>query len=316
MKIRSATVFGGSGFLGRYVVRRLAADGVRIRAAVRDPEAANFLKPMGDVGQVVPVQVNVRHDGSVRRAVEGADAVINLVGLLYQAGPQRFDAVHVGGARAIATAAAEAGVSRLVHVSAIGADADADSAYARTKAQGEAAVRAAFPDAAIVRPSVVFGPEDGFFNLFGWLATILPALPLVGGGKTRFQPVYVGDVAEAIARILADNATRGTTFEFGGPSAYSFRELLEYILRETGRKRLLLPVPFGLAKLEAFFLQLAPKPLLTMDQVELLKTDNVPSGQHPGLTDLGVQPHSLEAIVPSYLHRYRRGGRLQPSRLG
>lgn len=316
MKIRSATVFGGSGFLGRYVVRRLAADGVRIRAAVRDPEAANFLKPMGDVGQVVPIQANVRHASSVRRAVEGADAVINLVGLLYQAGPQRFDAVHVFGAGTIAKASAEAGVGRLVHVSAIGADPESEAAYARTKAAGEAAVREAFPDATVVRPSVVFGPEDDFFNRFGWLATLLPALPLIGGGETKFQPVYVGDVAEGIARILADDESKGQTFEFGGPSAYSFRQLLEYILRETGRKRLLLPLPFALAKLEAFFLQLAPKPILTMDQVELLKTDNLPSGQCPGLADLGVQPHSLEAIVPSYLYRYRRGGRLQPSRLG
>lgn len=316
MKIRSATVFGGSGFLGRYVVRRLAADGVRIRAAVRDPEAASFLKPMGDVGQVVPVQANVRHAGSIRRAIEGADAVINLVGLLYQAGPQRFDSVHVWGAGEIAKAAAEVGTGRLVHLSAIGADAESESSYARTKAEGEKAVRAAFPDATVVRPSVVFGPEDDFFNRFGWLATMLPVLPLIGGGETKFQPVYVGDVAEGIARILADDTSKGATYEFGGPSRYSFRELLAYILRETGRKRLLLPLPFGLAKLEAFFLQLAPKPLLTMDQVELLKTDNLPSGQCPGLTDLGVQPHSLESIVPSYLHRYRRGGKLQPSRLG
>ena len=316
MQIRSATVFGASGFLGRYVVRRLASEGIRIRAAVRDPEAAGHLKPMGDVGQVVPIQANVRHAASVRRAVQGADAVINLVGLLFPSGPQRFDAIHVRGAHLIAEAAAEAGVRRLVHVSAIGADPESESAYARTKAEGEAAVREAFPDATIVRPSIVFGPEDDFFNRFGWLATLLPALPLIGGGTTRFQPVYVADVAEGIGRILADDACRGATYEFGGPTAYSFRELMAYILQQTGRKRLLLPVPYGIAKLEAFFLQLLPKPLLTMDQVELLKHDNLPSGDVPGLAELGLVPRSVEAIVPSYLYRYRRGGRLQPSRLG
>lgn len=316
MQIRTATVFGGSGFLGRYVIRRLAADGVRIRAAVRDPERAGFLKPMGEVGQVVPVQANVRHDGSVRRAVAGADAVINLVGLLYEAGPQRFDAVHVQGARAIAEAAAESGAGRLIQISAIGADSESEANYARTKAEGEAAARAAFPNATIVRPSIVFGPEDDFFNRFGHLATLLPALPLIGGGRTRFQPVYVADVAEGIARLLADAETRGAVYEFAGPTVYSFEELLRYILKETGRRRLLLPLPFGLAKLEAAFLQLAPKPMLTMDQVELLKQDNVFGGDYPGLADLGLVPRSVEAIVPSYLYRYRRGGRLQPSRLG
>lgn len=316
MQIKSATVFGASGFLGRYVVRRLAADGVRIRAAVRDPEGAGFLKPMGDVGQVVPIQANVRHEGSVRRAVAGADVVINLVGLLYQGGPQRFDAVHVRGAHLIAKAAAEAGARRLLQVSAIGADAESESTYARTKAEGEAAARAAFPDVTIVRPSIVFGPEDDFFNRFGWLATLLPVLPLIGGGETRFQPVYVADVAEGMARLLGDDASKGAVYEFGGPTVYSFKELLEYILAVTGRKRLLLPLPFALAKLEAFFLQLLPKPLLTMDQVELLKVDNLPGGECPGLADLGVLPHTVEAIVPSYLYRYRRGGRLQPSRLG
>lgn len=310
MQLHNVTVVGGSGFLGRYMVKRLAEAGVRVRVAVRDPEAAAFLKPMGDVGQVVPVQANVRNAASVARAVAGSDAVVNLVGILYQAGPQRFDAVHAEGAGTVARAAAEAGVQRLIHVSAIGASDDSEAQYARSKAAGEAAVREAFPAATIMRPSVVFGPEDGFFNLFGWLATISPILPLVGGGHTRFQPVYVGDVAAAVGTALGDDATAGVTYELGGPRIYSFRELMELVLEVTGRRRLLVPVPFAIAKIEAMFLQLLPRPLLTMDQVELLKSDNVADEALPGLAELGVTPTPAESVVPSYMARYRKGGRL------
>jgi len=312
MQLNNVTVFGGSGFLGRYLVKRLAADGMRVRAAVRDPEAAAFLKPMGEVGQVMPVQANIRHRASVEQAVAGADAVVNLVGILYQSGPQRFDQVHAEGAGLVAGAAAEAGVQRLVQVSAIGADRYGGAHYARSKAAGEAAVQEAYPAATIVRPSVVFGPDDNFFNLFARLATLSPALPLVGGGETRFQPVYVGDVAEGIQRILHDDATAGRTYEFGGPRVYSFRELMELVLEQTGRRRLLLPLPFAIAKIQALFLQMAPRPLLTMDQVELLKQDNVVDDEAPGLPDLGITPTPADAVLPSYMHRYRRGGR-QPA---
>jgi len=309
MQIDNVTVFGGSGFIGRYLIKRLAARGCRVRAAVRDPEAASFLKPMGEVGQVMPVQANIRDEASVARAVAGADAVVNLVGVLYSRGAQSFERVHADGAGSIARAAADAGVSRVLHVSAIGADADSGAAYARSKAAGEAAVRAARPDATIVRPSVVFGPEDSFFNLFAWLATFSPVLPLIGGGHMRMQPVYVGDVAEGLDRLLADDADTGQTYEFGGPRIYTFRELMELVLEQTGRRRLLVPLPYAVAKIDALFLQMAPRPLLTMDQVELLKTDNVVAEGTPGLAELGITPTPAEAVLPSYLYRYRRGGR-------
>ncbi|MBM3489019.1 MAG: complex I NDUFA9 subunit family protein [Alphaproteobacteria bacterium] len=310
MRIDNVTVFGGSGFLGRHLVRRLAQAGARVRVAVRDPEAAAFLKPMGDVGQVMPMAANLRHEASVRQAVAGADAVVNLVGILYQRGGQRFAAVHAQGARRVAAAAKAAGVRRLVHVSAIGADLASSAEYARSKALGELAVTEAFADASIVRPSLVFGPEDDFFNRFAALARLLPALPLLGGGTTRFQPVYVGDVAEAIHVILRRPETAGQIYELGGPRSYSFKELLQYVLKETGRNRLLLPLPFGLAKFQAAFLQLLPVPPLTPDQVELLRQDNVVSPGRPGLADLGIAPTPLEVIVPSYLFRFRRHGQL------
>lgn len=315
MAVSNITIFGGSGFIGRYLVRRLAAKGHRIRVAVRDPEAAMFLKPAGDVGQVVPIQANLRHKGSIQRAVAGADIVINSVGILFEGGAQRFAAVHVHGAEAIAEAAAEAGARRLIHLSAIGADADSMSLYARSKAAGEARVQAAFPNSAILRPSVVFGAEDGFFNLFGQMSVYAPALPLVGGGLTKFQPVFVDDVAAAGALLATDNPLTGIV-ELGGPRVYSFRELLELTLAETGRNCLLLPLPFELAKIVAFFTQLLPTPPLTQDQVELLRRDNVVSGDYPGLSDLGLTAHGAEAILPSYMVRYRRGGQFSESRLG
>lgn len=316
MAIRNVTVFGGSGFLGRYVVKRLAARGMRVRVAVRDPERAAFVKPMGDVGQVAPVQANIRDQASVARAVDGADAVINCVGILYERGRQRFAAVHADGAGRIAAAAAAAGVGRLLHVSAIGADVDATARYARSKGEGEQAVRDAFAGATIVRPSIMFGPEDDFFNRFALLAQFLPALPLIGGGKTKFQPVYVGDVATAIEGMLDDSGTGGKTYELGGPRVYTFEELLRLLLQQIGRRCLLLPVPFGVVKFQAAFLQMLPVPPLTMDQVELLKSDNVVSEGAEGLDTLGLRATPLEGILPTYIYRYRRGGKLTPSRLG
>ncbi len=316
MTVRNVVVFGGSGFLGRHLVRILAKTGTRVRIASRDPERSGWLRPLGDVGQVTPVQANVRYPGSVAAAVAGADAVVNLVGILSQWGAQKFEAVHAEGAAAVAQAAAEAGARRLVHVSAIGADAQSSSRYARSKAAGEAAVRDAFPDAVIVRPSVLFGPEDGFFNMLASLARFTPVLPLIGGGATRFQPVYVGDVAGAIAAILNDDEIKAECYELGGPRILTFREVLEHIVAEIGRPRVLLPVPFALAKFEAYFLQMWPKPLLTVDQVELLKQDTVADPARPGLAALAIAPTPLEAITPSYLQRYRKGGRAIARPLG
>ncbi len=306
------TVFGGSGFLGTQVVRVLAKRGLRIRVAVRRPWLGYKLHMLGDVGQIEVVQANAREPASLARVLDGADACVNLVGVLYEHGRQKFESVHVDGARNIAAAAAAAGVTRLVHVSAVGADAKSASKYGRTKAAGEAAVRERFPTASIVRSSIVFGPGDGFFNLFGWMATLSPVLPLIGGGQTRFQPVFVGDVAEAVARCVVDPTTEGRTFELGGPATYSFKELLQLICRETGRSPLLMPVPFPVARLMGAFGDLVAitpiPPWVTSDQVDLLRTDNVVAEGAAGLADLGVQPTALEPILPTYLYRYRRGG--------
>ena len=301
------TVFGGSGFLGRHTVRALAKAGWRIKIATRHPNRAFFLRPLGTVGQIDFVKCDVADADSVAQALTGSSAVINLTGILFEKG-QSFEDVQAQGAGNIATAAAAAGVSQLVHVSAIGADEDSDSGYAETKAEGEQFVREAFPNAVILRPSIIFGPEDGFFNKFAQMARFLPALPLVGGGRTRFQPVFVGDVAQAIVASLNREDAAGRTYELGGPATYSFKELLEIILFQIGRKRFLVPLPFGLAMIKAAFLQLLPNPILTIDQVRLLKKDNVVSPTAAGLKDLGIAPTSVEAVVPSYLWRYRAKG--------
>ena len=315
MATRRATVFGGSGFIGRNLIRRLAAQGWLIAAAERDPVRAEFLRPMGGVGQIVPIGVNILDETAVARAVAGADVVVNLVGILYESDKYTFDAVHRAGAERIARLARVAGVRRVVHVSALGADVRSPALYARTKAAGEAAMRAAFPETTILRPSIVFGPEDQFFNRFAGMARLSPVLPLIGGGETKFQPVYVGDVADAAAKLLADERASGV-WELGGPRVYTFKELMQLVLRETGRRRLLLPLPFGLAKFQAAFMQFLPKPPLTPDQVELLRRDNVVADGARTLKDLGLAPTPAEAVVPSYLARYRRGGKLAPSRLG
>lgn len=313
------TVFGGSGFLGRHVVRALLKRGWRVRAAVRRPDLAGHLQPLGMVGWVQPVQANLRYRWSVDRAVEGADAVVNLVAIMTQSGRQRLDAVNVFGARAVAEATRKAGIKRLVHVSAIGADLEAGSAYARSKGEGEAAVRETLPDAVIMRPSIVFGPEDNFFNRFAGLARVMPALPLIGGGKTRFQPVFVGDVARAIADSVEGKAQSGTTYELGGPEVKTFRECLELILAAIERKRLLVPLPFPLATAAASILQLLPKPLLTVDQVRQLRVDNVVSEaalrEGRTLAAFGIEPDTLAAILPTYLIRFRPRGQFERRRL-
>jgi uncharacterized protein YbjT (DUF2867 family) len=306
------TVFGGSGFLGRHVVRALAKRDYRIRVAVRRPELAGHLQPLGRVGQIHAVQANLRYPASVEAAMRDSHAAINLVGILTEGGAQRFEAVHGAGPGAVAKAAAAAG-ARMVHVSAIGADENSPAHYARTKALGEQAVLSALPAATILRPSVVFGPEDDFTNRFAALARIAPALPLIGGGLTRMQPVYVGDVATAVADAVDGKTRPGATYELGGPEVLTMREIMEIILRVIERRRMLLSLPFGLAKFQAHFLRFAPGPLkLTPDQVRLLRSDNVvsPHAKAAGLTleGLGITPDSLEAIAPQYLWRFRKTG--------
>ena len=311
---RLVTVFGGSGFLGRHTVRALARRGWRVRAAVRRPDLAGHLQPMGAVGQIHPVQANVRFEDSVARAIEGADAVVNLVGILASGGRQTFDAVHVDGARAIGAAARRAGADTLIHVSAIGADQAATAHYARSKGAGEVAIREEFAGTIILRPSIVFGPEDEFFNRFARLAQLSPIIPLIGG-KTRFQPVYVGDIATAIAEALDGNATAGTTYELGGPDVLTFRELLDKTLAYADHRRPLLPVPFGLAKLMAALTWPLPNAVrpMTVDQVRMLQNDTVVSeaamSEGRTLAELGVpQPHAVDTVVPTYLERFRPKG--------
>jgi NADH dehydrogenase len=293
------------------VVRELAPLGYRNRVAVRRPDLAGHLQPLGTVGQIMPVQANVRFPDSLIAATLNAHAVINLVGILHSRGAQTFEAVHAAGAEAAARAAKEAGASVFIQFSALGAASAHPSVYARTKAEGEARARAAFEAAIVIRPSIVFGPEDDFFNRFAAMSRYSPVLPLIGG-RTRFQPVYVGDVARAAAILVERGLSDGTTWELGGPEVFTFRELLRFMLRTVGRRRLLLPVPFFLARLPALFLQLLPNPMLTVDQVRLLKTDNVVSeaARREGrtLAGLNVVPRSVEAIVPAYLYRYRRQG--------
>jgi NADH dehydrogenase len=325
------TVFGGSGGIGRQVVKSLARRGYQVRVAVRDPQAALFLKPMGDVGQVTPVQANIREVVSVGRAVAGANAVVNLVGILHEGGAQRFGTVQGQGAASVAEAAAVAGVKSLVHISAIGASTTSPSAYARSKAAGEAAVRKAFPGASILRPSVVFGPHDEFFIRFAAMARLPIPLPvfgcgmprmtmdglkIYGDGGTRFQPVYVGDVADAVVACLERPDTRGRLYELGGPRTYSFCEIMELVLQQTRRWRPLIPVPFGIASLIGFFAEFLPKPLLTRDQVKQLAENNVVSGDEATFADLGIEPKAAEVMLTSCLEVYRRGGRYTTTQPG
>ena len=323
--MRIVTIFGGTGFLGRHIVQRLARTGCGIRVATRRPELAGFLRPCGDVGRVAPVQANVRDEASVRRAVAGADAVVNLTGILNERGKQTFHAVHVAAAGRIARAAADAGASHLLHVSALGADAASPSDYARSKAAGEAAVREAFPSATLFRPGLVFGPEDNFFNRFAAMVRLVPVLPLFfdglprmkldglfptpefEAGTTRFQPVFVGDIAEAAERALDGAAAQGRTYELGGPSVYSYAELMALVARETGRNAFMVPVPFLAAAVLAQVAQFAPAPPLTPDQVKLLRIDNVAAPDAPGLADLGIAATAAELILPTYLRGHRRG---------
>lgn len=309
------TVFGGSGFVGRSIVRELSRRGALVTVGCRSTEAAKFLKPMGTVGQVTPVRTDVTRYDQVARALEGADLAISLVGILHQSGRNSFEAVHAAAPGMIARAASDAGIRRLVHVSAIGADPASRSEYARTKAAGEEAVLAGFPSATVMRPSIVFGPDDSFFNRFGAIATIAPALPLFGGGATRFQPVYVQDVARAVLAALEKSDAQGRTYELGGPGTYTMREIMKLVITYTGRRRALVPVPFPIARLKASVLELLPNPPLTRDQLEMLKSDNVADPDLPGLADLGIEPTACEVVLPTYLDRFRPGGRYNQRRV-
>lgn len=312
------TVFGGSGFVGRHLVRALAQRGWRVRVAVRRPDLAGHLQPLGGVGQIQPVQANVRNPASVAHAVAGADAVVNLVGILSESGRNTFGAVQAQGARTIAQAVAAAGITRLVHMSALSANAASVSDYAASKSYGETSVLDAVPQAMILRASVIFGPEDKFFNRFAALARMAPAIPLIGGGETKFQPVFVGDVAEAIVACLEGKASPGKTYELGGPAVASFRQLMEYVLKETGRTRMPVSIPFWAARLQASVLQILPKAPLTVDQVNLLEYDSVVSAEAARegrtLEGLGIRPTAYESIVPSYLYRFREHGQFERTR--
>lgn len=323
---RLVTVFGGSGFVGRHIVRALAREGWRVRVAVRRPDLAWFLRPLGGVGQVEPVQANLRYSDSIKAALVGASAVVNAVGITSQSGRQNYEAVHVFGAAEVARAAKSAGIGALVHVSGIGADAASRNAYIASKGQGEAAVREAFPGAVVLRPSVVFGPEDEFFNRFAALARALPALPLFGGGATKLQPVFAGDVGLATVRTLDDPATAGKTYELGGPDVMSLREAVEMTLRVTDRERALVPLPFAISRLLASGTQFAsavslgafPKALTaTRDQIDLLRVDNVvsPAAVADGRTlrGLGIAAQGAEAVTPAYLYRFRKTGQYASS---
>jgi NADH dehydrogenase len=308
------TVFGGSGFVGHQVVRRLARDGFRVRVASRKPSHVLSLQPLGSVGQIALVRADIRNEAEVVRALEGAEAVVNLVGILKESGRRTFAAVHVQGAATVARCAARAGARRLVHVSAIGADAASRSAYARSKAEGERAVREAFPRATVLRPSIVFGAGDGFFNRFANLMRLSRVIfPLFGGGRTKFQPVFVGDVADAVVSAIADESAGGRIYELGGPAVYTFREILELISRVIERKRAFIPIPFFMLDLGAALTGWLPFAPVTLDQARLLRKDNIvkagPDAANVGtLSDLGVRPTAVEAVVESYLYAYRPTG--------
>ena len=311
-KTKVATVFGGSGFIGRYVVQRLVKAGYVVRVPTRNPANAQFLRPLGDVGQVVPMAMPLSREG-ITAAVTGAEVVVNLLGILYETRRQTFQHVHVDLPALMAEEAARAGVTRFIHISAIGANANSEANYAQSKAAGELAVRGSFPTATVLRPSIVFGPEDAFFNRFAAMSSFAPALPLIGGGLTKFQPVYVGDVADAVVAAIIRPDTQGQTYELGGPEIYSFKELLQFILTTTKRCRWLAPVPWPLAKLQGAVLGSVAPSLLTGDQVKMLKTDNVVQQGALTFEQLGfTHLETVEAIVPTYLARFVAGGTVRP----
>lgn len=310
MKKQTICIFGGTGFLGQSITRELANTGARVKIATRIPESAYDLKLYGDVGQIVPVVCDYNNDTSVAAAIEGCDIVINLIGILFQKGKSKFKKAHIETPTKIATVCANQNIEKFIHISALGVDVS-QSKYAKSKQEGENKIKEIFPNVTILRPSVVFGPDDEFFNMFAKLASILPALPLIGGGKTKFQPVFVGDIADAVTNIVTDNThqSAGKTYELGGPQIVSFKEIYEILLYQINRKRALISVPWGVAKMQGCVMGFLPKPPLTVDQVRSLKFDNIVSEDALKLTDLGVIPTAMDSILPQYLKCYKRGGR-------
>jgi NADH dehydrogenase len=300
--------FGGTGFIGRQIVRELARAGYTVKVATRVPEKAFFLKPCGNVGQIVPFACKTGDESSIRAAVKGCDVVVNCIGILYEKGKSTFTKIHTELPRSIAKACAAEHVGRLIHISALGCE-ESESKYGKSKLNGELAARENYAKTTILRPSVVFGVEDDFFNMFGRLSTVLPALPLVGGGHTKFQPVYVGDVADAVMKVVLNPQSEGKTYELGGPDVLSFRQIYERLFAETGRKRMLISLPWGIAKFQGCVMSLLPKPVLTVDQVESLKTDNIVTPGAATLADLGLSPTSMDIVLPTYLARFKPGGR-------
>ena len=301
-------IFGASGFIGRHLIRQLTRSGYRIKAATRNPYLAGYLKPLGNPGQIELIKVNIFNTEDVRQVLKNCDFAINLVGILYETRKQKFSQIHAQFPQLLSNLCKELGIRNLIHLSALGVKKKHVSKYMQTKLQGEKNIQGTFKPSVILRPSVFFGPEDKFFNIFASIAQFSPVLPLIGGGKTKFAPIYVGDVAKAITKSLELNNSESKIYELGGPENYTFKELMEILLTEIKKKRFLLHIPFSVAKFQSYFLQMLPKPLLTTDQVELLKYDSITSGDYPALNDLGIIGKSIRAILPKYIYRFRTGG--------
>jgi len=301
-------IFGAGGFIGKHLIRDLTKLDYRIKIATRNPYLKGYLKPLGNPGQIELFKTNIFNEEDVKNVLKNCDLVINLVGILYETGKQKFNHIHSHFPHILSNLCNELGIKNLVHISALGVKEKHSSLYMQSKLDGEKNIQENFKSSVILRPSVVFGPEDKFFNTFASLAQFSPALPLVGGGKTRFAPIYVGDVAKAIVKVLELNNSEPKIYELGGPENYSFKELMQILLVEIKKKRFLIPISFGAAKFQSYFLQIMPNPLLTPDQVELLKYNNIVSGDHPILKDLGISGTPIQSILPKYIYRFRSGG--------
>jgi NADH dehydrogenase len=301
-------IFGAGGFLGKHLMRELTKLGYRVKVATRNPYLKGYLKPLGNPGQIELFKTNIFNEGDVREVLKNCDFVINLVGILHENRKQKFNQIHSQFPLMLSNLCNAYDIKKLVHISALGIKENHDSKYMQSKSQGEINIKETFKPSVILRPSVVFGPEDKFFNTFASLAQFSPILPLVGGGKTKFAPIYVGDVAKAIVKSLELNNSEPKTYELGGPENYSFKELMEILLTEIKKKRFLISIPFGLARFQSYFLQMMPNPLLTPDQVELLKHNNIVSGNYPKLNDLGITGTPIQNILPKYIYRFRTGG--------
>ena len=308
MKQKIATIFGASGFIGRHLIRSLTEKDFRIIAATRSPYLYGYLKPLGNPGQIDLEKVNLFEEENLRTLIKNSDVVINLVGILYENKKQKFENIHVKFPALLTKLCKEQNIKKLVHISALGINETANSQYMQSKLKGEKNILNNFNRSVILRPSIIFGPEDKFFNQFAALAEFFPALPLIGGGLTYFQPIYVGDVVKSIVTILEKEEINKNIYELGGPQTFTFKELMEILLKQIKKKRFLVPIPFSFAKFQAKILQLLPKPLLTTDQVEMLKYDNIVTNKYPTLKDLKISPKTLESVLPDYIWRFRKGG--------